>query len=102
MRGRGHRWRYAEDVSSGAEEGRDGVKHDAAIERATLSRETLYKYRQLPDRTGDEPEWLLKQIHEELSILAATAAEAPELAPSIDLLVEAWQDFAQQLKRKAH
>lgn len=68
----------------------------------TVSRETLYKYRQLPDGTGDEPEWLLKHIRDELDILAAAAEDNPEMAPSIDLLVEAWQDFAQQLKRKAH
>lgn len=78
------------------------VNFDMLIDRITRSRDTLYKYRQLPDETGDAPEWLLKQIQQEVDILLAIPARRPELTPSLELLVEAWQDFAQHLKRKAH
>lgn len=72
------------------------------LSRVTLSRQTLYKYREMPEGTGDEPEWLLKQIGEEIAILQTIATEIPKNADSIGVLIEAWQDFAQQQKRRAH
>lgn len=71
-------------------------------DRLTLSRETLYKYRELPDGTRSQPEWLLGQVRDEIDILEEIAKRAPEYAPSVDLLVEAWQEFVLRLKRKAH
>ncbi|GGA53530.1 hypothetical protein GCM10011499_24490 [Pelagibacterium lentulum] len=76
--------------------------HDRPSDRITLSRETLYKYRLFPQGTGDGPEWLLKQINEEIKILSTIAEQNPDLATSLDLLMEAWQDFAHHIKRKAH
>lgn len=78
------------------------LKKEDALARVAVSRETLYKYRQFPGGTGDGPEWLLKQIREEIEILEGIAKHAPECAEPVDLLIEAWHRFATQLKRKAH
>lgn len=72
------------------------------LARVTLSRQTLYKYRSLPGGTGDDPEWLLKQVGEEIAILEQIARDVPKNAESIGLLIEAWRDFAGQQKRQAH
>lgn len=75
---------------------------DLAITRLTVSRETLYRYRTMPGGTGDDLEWLLKQIGSELTILQGIAEGTLQDREAIDLLMEAWQDFANQLKRRAH
>src|SRR5690554_6609428 len=74
----------------------------AATAGIVLSRETLYKYRSLPAGTGDEAEWLLKQINEEIEVLTAIARDAPKNAELIRLLIEAWQEFAGRQKKRAH
>ena len=72
------------------------------LARVTLSRQTLYKFREMPNGTGDEPEWLLKQVGEEIAILEQIARDVPKIAESIGLLIEAWQDFAGKQKQRAH
>lgn len=72
------------------------------LARITTSRQTLYRFKELPGGTHDSPEWLLKQIGEEIAILEQIARHVPKNAESIGLLIEAWQGFADQQKRRAH
>lgn len=72
------------------------------LKRVTLSRQTLYKYKGVPGGTKDKPEELLAMIRQEIEILEVIARDVPKNAESIGLLIEAWREFAETQKVRAH
>ncbi|WMT90097.1 hypothetical protein [Pelagibacterium sp. H642] len=73
-----------------------------AIQRVTLSRQTLYTYKGVPGGTKDEPEQVLKMIRDEIGILEGIARDEPKNAEPIGLLIDAWREFAETQKMRAH